>query len=241
MIPSQLALDFSMQSSNLVTIPLPSRPASHCSAGDPSPRHGDVQLPPTSHLGSTASSHPLSNACPSLPHLLLHAYADRFSSASHSIAASAASRRQRNMARGVEQRQRYDMLHAELDEAVRGWAIDLRARAGLASAVGNLWGWECAMDQQAAKTLQSQLPFFEERIQSFDDFYDADWHAVVGVTMPPGERWDPEIEYRRQQVAFARGEAIVELRKVKARLGLDQPTDESILGVLEMGTWVGRV
>lgn len=145
------------------------------------------------------------------------------------------------MVRGVEQRQRYDLLHLELDEAVRGWASDLRARAGLAQVVGNLWGWECAMDKQMEKTLEAQLPFFEERIQSFDDFYDADWQAVIGTTMSEGERWDPEIEYRRQQVAFARGEAILELRRVKTRLGAGRSEEgDGSLGVLEMGTWVGR-
>ena len=131
------------------------------------------------------------------------------------------------MSRGVEQPQRYDMLHAELDEAVRAWATDLRARAGLAQVVGDLWGWECSMDVEMRKVLDEQLPYFEKRIQSFDE-QQADWET------------QPALEYRRAQLAFARGEAIVELRKVKTRLGMDQHQETGDLGILEMGTWGGR-
>ncbi|ORY88741.1 hypothetical protein BCR35DRAFT_204518 [Leucosporidium creatinivorum] len=251
MIPSQLALNCTnIQSSGLITLPLPSRPPAPARPPTPpsptqpsaSPQHS----PLTSYsAGFASSSSPLTHLSPGLPHLYLAAYSDRFSSSSHAIASSAAARRQkRSGANGAEQRQRQDLLHLELDETVRGWAAELRERAGLASVVRNLWGWDCAMDGKMKDMLEDQLPVFDEKIRAFDAAYeDEGWQAVVGAHQPEGEWWDPEIEFRRAQVAFAKREATIELGRVKARLGEKEERDEEggeDVGVLEMGTFVAR-
>lgn len=252
MIPSQLALNCTnIQSSGLITLPLPSRPPPPAHPPTPpsptqpslSPQHS----PLTSYSARfTSSPSPLAHLSPSLPHLYLHAYADRYASSSHAIASSAAARRQRRSGavNCVEQRQRQDLLHLELDETVRGWASELRERAGLASVVRNLWGWDCAMDGKMKGMLEDQLPVFDEKIRGFDAAYeDEGWQAVVGITQAEGEWWDPEIEFRRAQVAFAKREATIELGRVKARLGEKEERDEENgedVGVLVMGTFVAR-
>lgn len=242
MIPSQLALNCTnVKSSGITTIPLPARPSVPNSSPSPPPPTSAQHSPLAAYSAGFTTSQPhwpLATISPSLPSVVLQAYAERFASSSCSIATSACTSSSRSS--------HHHQAPHELESSLHSWSTSLTSHASLSTHLTSTLGWTCAMDEKLTGMLEAHLPVFEEKMRAFDAAYDEAWEAVVGVHQAEGEKWDPEIEYRRAQVAFAKREARVELEKVRRRLGLlagsrgEEEEQLGSLGELEMGTFVAR-
>lgn len=228
-IPSALALECqNVQSSGSLFIDLPSSPPA--SEQSPPPISTLLETSPfqSYSAGTEAGTLPTSTES---PRVYLHAYAERMASTSQGIAHDAAARTtRRGIAADPHFVPRQEKLQQELNDLVVDWCEDLKVRAGLPQVLANRWAWHCEMDEKTQVALSDNIPIFVERLVGYERLHNASSEYEM----------DPEIEFRKAQIQFARREAEVDLREVQRRLGAREFADEGAIGSLETAAFVAR-
>ncbi|KAK4706176.1 hypothetical protein P7C70_g26, partial [Phenoliferia sp. Uapishka_3] len=134
-----------------------------------------------------------------------------------------------------------NQMEREIRDVVAELSEDLVDRAGVARLVEERWGWSCAVDQEIEEVLEAYLPVFEQRLKE----YEREEQRDQSGGWRKGEFDSEEVEFRKNQVTFAKREGEIELRAVKRRLGKVIPIEEDVdarstLGVLTLHNWVAR-
>lgn len=251
LLPSALALEMKgVRSSGILSVEMPAHPpprlspassVSSLAGSDSAPRTPELRTSPlVSHSAGAFAASDALFASPEAGRVLLAATADRMAGSSYGLAHDAATRRVRKARLAdplAPSYPRHERLTAELVGSIRDYADDLRQRAGIDALLGSQFGWACQFDLETERALEDHLPLFGERLAEYDGVY----ASAAGA-----EDVDPQVEFRRAQVLFAKREAEADLKAVRARLGGRVKTGGrkagavGSLGALESAIFVAR-
>ncbi|GAA5875958.1 hypothetical protein JCM1840_006230 [Sporobolomyces johnsonii] len=246
-IPSNLALVArNLRSTGRMSTELPANPP-HPSDDKPDSNQSPFvnshmeDFYPTLHKYTTGSETPVALLRSNEARIHLHGFAEKWASSSRGLARSAVEirdRRTRQRSRSSERAPRPSAFKTDkdvqdLEDMIDGWADDLKERAGLAQLLTSRFGWEPTMDQKMVQALEANLPVLDERLHGFG-VERLNHENVFGEP-------DPEIEFRFQQMEFAKRECEIELRAVKRRLeGPERDEECRVLGVMDTEVFVAR-
>ncbi|GAA5918990.1 hypothetical protein JCM1841_002676 [Sporobolomyces salmonicolor] len=246
-IPSNLALvAHNLRSTGRISIELPANPP-HPSDDKPDSKQSPFvnshmeSLRPALNKYTTWTDTPVAYLRSNEARIQLHGFAEKWASSSRGLARAALeirNRRARQRSRSSERGPRPSELKIDkdlqdLEDVIDGWADDLKERAGLAQLVRSQFGWEPTMDQKMVQALEANLPILDERLHGFG--IERQNHENVF-----GEP-DPEIEFRFQQMEFAKRECEIDLRAVKRRLeGPERDEECRVLGVMDTELFVAH-
>lgn len=153
--------------------------------------------------------------------VVLHAYAERGVASSKLIAREESIRRLEAAEAPPSDAIRFRrQAEDDVEDLIDDWTDELKARAGIASLLGECWGWDCAMDVALEKSLATNL---------------AEHELHKAMLLDPDEA--RELDVRAVQL-HAKRETEVGLREVRKRLSTWP--DAASLGSFDAARWTAR-